>query len=1049
MKLWLGLAAGVTVATSSAQLVPGRIPRDPDIHGDKVAFAAEGDLWIGDLKAGTATRLTRWPGTESHPRFSPDGTQIAFTGDYDTGQDVYVVSVSGGTPRRVTTDPAGASVVDWTPDGQSLLFRSQRASAMGNLQLFRVPVTGGRPTKLPMPKAAQGAISGDGSRIAFTEIMLEEHWWRRYEGGMANDVWMYEPATTKFTRLTQHPINEQYPVFLGSRLFFVSERLGTANLFELDLNSREQRQVTFHTVGDVQAPGSDGKRLIYRLGQDLWTWDPATRRSAKVALRLTSDAIHARPFVYRASLEAASPGPTGRRILVESRGQIFSAPVERGDLRPIAMRQGSRQKGARWSADGKTIAFISDRSDEENVWVVPVEGGEPKALTHFKGKVLSELQWAPNGEFLLVQDQDNTLWKIDAETGDSESLTQDQFGNAPQAAISQNSQWISFVRADAFYQSSLYLYRVADGTTTRLTHSPTRDAAPAFDRSGRYLFFLSDRGVSLNWDPFDFQLNADVPTQIMFFPLTREVRNPFAETADEERGAGAGGVAETDPRITVDLDGIAQRVMRVPGVQGQIRNLRGGGGGRLFWIQDGELKAYDLDRRQERTIGRGVGSFELSADGNRIMATRGGRVFVGSVNDELPDSPVDLSDWSFTVDPVAEWRQILREAWRTIRDTFYDPKLHGADWPKVWEEISAQLPAVGDREDLNDLIGQMQANLNVSHMYNGGGSSRFDVPDRTGMGYLGIDTVWDGQGLKIERVFQSDGFNLGARSPLASPEIGAKAGEYLLAIQGQKIDASTDVDALLLGTGGKMIRVTLGPKADGTDSRTVWVRPAQSDRQARYFDWVGQNRQRVTERAPNVAYLHIPDMGEFGMAEFTKHFYPNLHRDGIILDVRYNGGGITSGMILERLRRVTFEYDQSRAGAPVPYHRMGFLPKVVVITNEMTASDGEYFSVGFRAMRLGRTVGSRTWGGFVAVGGFQSVDGGFVSNPFQGSFTPEGKWLPDGYGFKPDIEVDLDPASYAAGRDPQLDRAIEVILGEIRRDPPRRPARMTPPTKLP
>ena len=1037
-------------ASAWGQLTPARIPQTPDIHGDMIAFETEGDIFVGNLKTGEASRLTSWTGQETRPKFSHDGTQIAFTGTYDGRQEVYVIDVSGGIPKRLTYDPAGASIVDWMPDGKHFIFRSTRLSGQGDLRLFVGDLNGGGiPQPMPMPMAAQGSINPAGNLVAYTRIPLENHWWRHYKGGMANDIYLYNSTANTFSQITTDPINEQYPVFCGDRLFFVSEKAGTANLVEHKFKTGKEMAVTNYTTYDVQSPASDGKRIIFRMGLDLYVWDPAKPEVQKVSLKVASDMIHARAHTLAGSMGRFSLGPSGTRVLVEDRGQIFSAPSESGDIRPVASWPGSRNQMGQWSPNGKTIAFVSDKSDEENVWLTPAAGGEAHQLTRMSKMGIGGIQWSPDSKKIMLADNSTTLWLIDATTGLTEKIAQDEYGAPFSFSMSQDSRLITYVKADAFNQSSIWIYDTVTKKHTRITKAPFKDANPVFDRSGEYLYFLGDRNVGMNWDAFDFQMDADPPTKIMMVALTADAVNPFAEKVDEE-GADKKPDSKEDKTLIYDLAGAADRVMNIPGVVGSLGNLIGGDH-QIWWNQDGNIMTWDMKKKKPAAIAEGVGGFELTADGKKIGAMVGGKLFVGDADSPLGGKPVNLAGWRIPVEPVKEWRQILREGWRYIRDNFYDPQIHGANWPQVWSDLSAQLPAVADREDLNDLIGQMQGSVRVSHMFHGGGYNQITAPaGAPGFGMLGCDYEWAGGGLKITRLFRGDGFEDGVTSPLLAAPASAREGEYIVALDGVAITANVDPLRLLESKGGQLVRVRLNSKPGMEGSREVWIRAMKSDGMARYYDWVNWNRDYVTSKGGvNLAYIHLPDMQEAGMAELTKHLYANLDKDGLVLDVRYNGGGITSGMVLERLRRVIFEYDQARFGAPVPYHRMGFNSKVIIVCNEMTGSDGEYFSTGFRMMKLGTSVGKRTWGGFMAVGGVGLIDGGFMSCPVQGSFPPGGDWLPDGFGFKPDHEVDIDPVSFNKGRDPQLDKAIELIKSEIKRDPPKRPLRPKPVSKYP
>jgi tricorn protease len=1019
------------------------LPRDPDIHGDKVVYASEGDLWLTSSEGGVATRLTVHPGTESRPRFSPDGTKIAFTAAYAGAPEVYVMSVNGGQPERVTFDGANASVVDWMPDGKSLLYRSAKGTGLGHVRLWMQPLSDAPPTVLPMGKAAQGTVSADGNLIAYTKTPLETHNWARYQGGMANEVWLYNRSANTFNKLTNSPYNDHYPTFCGDQIYYVTDREGFVNLYKLDPKSKGIRKVTNHTE-PVLAPGSDGKNIVYVSGEKLFTFDPKTEKSKPLDVNQAGDRIHS--LVHRVSgeLQMYSPGPTGKRVLIESRGQIFTAPTDNGDIRSLVAIPGQNNRNAVWSPDGKTVAFISDREDDPNVYTIAANGGPITKITGFSKVSLADLKWSPNGEYLTVLDGSNTHWLIDYAEKTAEKLTTDDYYSPVGVAFSPDSKLVAYVKADAFNQSSIYIYDIANQKHHRMTAPGTKDSSPAFDKSGKFLYFISERNVLLQWDPFDFQLNAGDSSKIMAIALTTDARSPFLPEIDEEP-AGATAPPAVLPSV-LNLAAAPSRIMTIPGLIGSFSSLTGLQG-QVMFLQDGNLRSYSFQEKRVTTIKEGIASYEVASNGSTFLASDGETIFTGAIPGGITGQ-VRLNDWFVVVDPKKEWKQILREGWRHIRDTFYDPKLHGADWNVVWARMEKLLPSVGSREDLNQLIGLMQAEVNVSHMYNGGGYRRFRAPGIvTGVGSLGAEYAYEGNKLKITKILRGDGFELDERSPLVEPGVDVKVGDYIQEINGVVMNG-IDPSRVLMDSNNKLVKLKVSSDAEGKFARTVWVKAGSSLSQAEYFDYTARNREYVEKKAgANIAYVHVPDMGNFGMAEFTKHFYPNLHKDGLILDLRSNGGGITSGMILERLKRVIFEYDQSRYGVAVPYHRMGFLSRVVLIVDEQTASDGEYFSMGYRYMKIGPSVGTRTWGGFVAVGGIQTIDGGTISCPVQGSYDPDGKWFPDGYGFKPDIEVEDDPLVDAKGGDAQLDKAIEVILNELKKKPVVRTPRQVPPIK--
>lgn len=1035
-----------------AQISPPRMIQMPDIHGDKVVFVAEGDIWLGDLVSKQAYRATTHEGEETSPKFSPDGTEIAFSASYDGGRDVYVMPVRGGIPRRVTFDPAGAEMVDWTPDGSSILFRSSRCGPGFYTQLFLVDVDGGLPRVLPMEKASRGSFSSDGKKLAYTKIPRENNSWKRYRGGQAQGIWIANLTENSFRRINNETVYEEYPVWLGDSIYYISEKDGSANVWEYDSAKNKCVRVTSHKEYDARFPSTDGKRIIYQWGQDLFVYDPIKKTDNRVELSLTSDKIHARPYLTKGQIGSFELGPTGKRIVSEFRGQVFSLPVTEGEIHTIYSIPGVRAKEPTWSPDGKWIAIVSDANGEENIWLAPSSGrGEPKQLTSSSKAFISGLVWSPDSSKIMFVDTTQKLRMVEVLTGRTSEIATGYYQGVITYDFSPDSKWIAYIEGLNNFSTCIWLYNIGEKKATRVSSKVVRASDIAWDPDGKYLYYLAQTSIDPQWDGFDFQLNIKDTTKIFAIPLAIETGTPMPISNEEETTEEPEEKSEENKVTKIDLDDIGNRAIELP-VSGSNYSALSALSGEVLYLDDGVLFSFNFAGKEESQIAKGVNAYSISADRKRLAIKTSQGVLVGDAGAPIgPNSDeVDASDWVVTINPELEWKQMLNEAWRVQRDTFYDENHHGMNWDEVGARYEKMVPAIGTRQDLNRIIGEMIGEMNVSHEFVGGGSTLRKAPAQPGMGALGAELKWDEKAgaYQFSKIFRGDDYDLEARSPLLTPGNGIKVGDYIFSINGKELTKSKDPNSALVGLAGKIITVEVGSTPEKDSARSVRIRAMGNDEPSRYLDWVTSNREYVRKNGgDNLAYIHIPDMGEAGMKEFAKEFYANLDKDGFIIDVRDNQGGIISGMILERFKRVIFEYDQSRHNAPQPYHRTGFLSKLVLICNEGTSSDGEYFSTGWRQMNLGPSVGMRTWGGYMAVGGFSLVDGGFVSCPQQGSFSPEGKWLPDGTGFMPDFEVIDDPNAFVKGRDLQLDKALDLLKAQIRKDPPKWPKRMIPPSQ--
>lgn len=1123
--------------------------RRPDVHGDQVVFSSEGDLWLASIRSGVARRVTSHSGTETNAHFSPDGATIAFDAQYDGGTDVYTMPVEGGTPQRLSYDPRGARVVGWTPDGKFVLFLSRRQNPENRSRLWKVSAGGGLPVMLPIPRADLAAMAPDGNRVAFIPVSAEWQHWKRYKGGQADHIWIADPAKSVFKRISSDIGIDTTPVWADDGgLYVISERAGLANLFRLNPANGSAKQITHYTDAEARYPGSDGKTVVFQHGDGLALYDIATNQISELAIHMTTDRIHARIKRVPAgsAVNSVSIGPTGKRVVAEARGQLISVPADEGESRFLAQMPGTRSQHPAWSKDGKQIAFISDRSGEDQVWVTPADAsGAPKQLTRDHKGPLGELSWSPDGKYLLTEDREQRILLVDTSTGATTLVSQARYGANSydsvnnSAVFSPDGKYVAYDENVANLNSVIYIYSIADRKTTAVTSPEVNSNGPAWDSEGKYLFFLQDRDLNPTGTGFTRFFTFDKFTCISFLTLAADTKSPFLPTNAEEGEtpapdakadapkpdnpappkpatevgltsaaddpvpaqdqpapgpgrpagrrrmspdggpAGPGGPPARPAQpvnVKIDFDGLSGRIidLGVPGdryrhlevVDGRVLVLapgdatapagpRGGGG------RGGEgmaLKAFSLKNASKsslNTIASGVSDYEISGDRTKMLLRIAGQYAIvdASASSVAPDAPrVGLDNVTLVIDPPAEWKQIFDESWRVARDFFYDPNLYGSNWNAVRTRYAARLSNVADRSELNEVLGDMIAELNAGHAYVTGGDMGDGQPQQGpgarpvapagGMGYLGADFTADrgGAAFKIVKLLRGDGFDLSARSPLLAPGLNVREGDYIVAVGGQPVHTDEDIQASLLGTAGRIVGITVNSKPSMDGSRKILVRPMGDETKARYYDWTESRRQYVLKNGgPNLGYVQIPDMGNGGLTEFAKHYYSNLDKDGIIYDTRFNGGGHISAMLMLQMARKPYTWFKPRYGEPWTRQDFAFAGYSVCLINENNGSNGEEFPDVFQREQLGPVIGVRSWGGEVGSGGgYRLVDGGRISIPNYGAFAA-GKWIIEGHGIEPDITVEQDPSQVLAGRDPQLDRAIAYLKSQIARKPVAKP----------
>ncbi len=1093
----------VAVSAAAPAAAQTKLLRFPDISGERVAFCYAGDIWTAPAGGGVAVRVTAHPGQELFPRFSPDGRWIAFTGQYDGDEQVYVVPAAGGEPRRLTWYPARGplaprhgvdnQVYGWTPDGAAVLFRSMRDATVGvTSRLYTVGLDGGLPEPLPMPAAGAGDFAPDGKRLVYSPLFRDFRTWKRYEGGRAQKLHIFDLADHGARQIAPSPRTERDPMWIGDAIYFVSDRDGTLNLYRYDPAADATTQLTRETTWDVRWPGTDHRRrIVYELAGELHVYDLEAGVSAKLDIHVPDDGLARRPSrrAVADNIEDFELSPKGERALFVARGDIFTAPIEKGPTRNLTASSGAHDKWARWSPDGARIAFVSDRSGEDEIWVTSQDGrGRPEQLTTGGQAMRYAPDWSPDGARLAFSDKDGRLYVLTLADRKLVEIADERRAQIRDHAWSPDGRWLAFSLSEPAGQRALHVWSAADGSVRRLTAGWCDEQSPAWDPDGGLLYFLANRDYAPQISTLEWNFAGNRMTGVFALALRRDAPHPFGPQSDEVSVGPLGGDAKAGekegkgkdkdkpasggkgkegkgglPEVVIDFDGIAARVARVPVEADNLRALAAGQGCLLF-VRTGapfygresyakpSLRIFDLKERKEAELAADAGGFALSRDGAKVLVRQGPAFKLYDAKLKAGEPKAVATD-GLVVDrvPAQEWAQIFDEVWRRYRDFFYVENMHGYDWRAIGDRYRELLPHVAHRSDLNYVLGEMIAELNAGHCYIEGGD--YETPPRAKFGLPGARFALDRQAgrYRLAKIFRGENAETRYRAPLTEIGVAAREGDYVLAIDGVEL-AAGDNPYRLLQHKTDPVTLTLADRPDGGGQRQVVYRPVHDEAPLVYLDWV-QGRSALTDRLSGgrIGYLHIPDMGAGGIAEFVKWFYPQIRKEGLIVDVRDNGGGNVSQWILERLDNKLLGTRFGRISQePATYPNVVFHGHLACLINQNAASDGDIFPYRFRFAGLGPLIGKRTWGGTVGISGRGPlIDGGNVFVPENGTNAPDGQWIIEGHGVDPDIEIENEPAALIAGRDQQLERGVEEILRRLAAEPRRLPDRPADPVKTP
>ena len=1078
LHYWLFAYCLLLIAYSSAKAQDETLLlRQPAISAKHIAFAYGGDLWVANRDGSNPRRLTVSPTGEGSPSFSPDGNWIAFTGTYDGNADVYIISVNGGSPKRLTFHPGADQGRGWSPDGKKVLFLSGMTSATQRYpKLFTVSTDGELPQELPLPMTGNWAsYSPDAKQLAYTTITDAFGTWKRYRGGMTTPIRLINLQTLESELIPHENASDVQPVWLGSKVFFMSDRNHTMNVFEYDGTTKKVRQLTSHKDYDVKNLSGNGSDLIYEQAGKLHILNIQTGKVTDLKISIAPELLALRPAWKDVSnmIRSVHISPTGQRAVVEARGDIFSVPAKKGDWRNLTKSDGTHDRNPLWSPNGDKIAYVSDASGEYQLMIADQKGEKPaEAISLGEPSFYQLNDWSPDGKKILYQDKKLNLWYMDLTTKKPVKIATDTFG--PNSTINANwspdSKWVVYSQRLDNNLGAIFLYELATAKSSQVTDNKSDVDNPVFSRDGKYVYFTASTNTGLTSGWLDMSsYDRNVTNSLYVVVLNAKDASPFAPESDEEKAkeepkpeakpeekkddkAAAKPAdapkadakpADSGVKVVIDIEGIGQRILAMPVPAANLGNMETADGGKLFYVtyaQNGPptLNRFDMKERKSEVFMAGVGGYEVSADGKKLLYIMGGSnmgiVDVGG-KPNAGDGKLNVSTLQAQIDPRNEWKEMIDDFWRIERDYFYVPNMHGANWNDVKKKYTSFIPHLSSRGDVNFLISEMMGEMVVGHNYVSGGD--FGDTKTVPVGMLGADYEVVNGFYRFKKVFNGENWNPSLRAPLTEPGVNVQAGDYLLSVNGQPLRGTDNIYAFFENTVGKQITLLVNNQPNETGARTLIVVPIGNESNLRQMDWVEGNRRRVdAATGGKVAYVYLPNTSVAGYEYFNRYYYSQLDKEAVIVDERFNGGGFVADYILDMLNRPLLSYWQSREGKPFTSPRASIYGPKVMIVNEYAGSGGDALPHFFRRRNLGTIVGKRTWGGLVGISGYPSlIDGGSVTSPSFGIYSPDGKWEVENVGVAPDIEVEMDPKACVGGKDPQLEKSIEVVLDQLKKNP--------------
>ncbi len=1086
--LFLSTCSGFGQATQPLLL------REPALSKTQIVFSYAGDLWTVSRDGGEAKRLTAGIGTETSPYFSPDGKQIAFRGDYDGNVDVYIMPATGGVPKRLTYHPGSDRAVGWTPDGKEILFVSGRSSYSSRFaRLFTIPAEGGFPSEVPLPMGYEGSYSPDGKKLAYVPLPRGFNAWKRYRGGMATPIWITTLDDSSIEKLPRETSNDFNPMWIGDKIYFLSDRIGPITLFSFDVKTKKVTELIKNTGLDIKSASAGPEAIVYDQFGSLNLYDLKSGKTKPVNVVIHADALEVRPRFEKVGnrLSDSSISPTGMRALFEARGEILTVPAEKGDVRNLTNTHGVAERYPSWSPDGKWIAYFSDESGEYALHLRDQKGtGEVKKISLGNPpSFFYSPTWSPDSHKIAYSDKRLNIWYVDIDKGTPVKVdTLTRGGGGVGMDWSPDSRWLAYAKPLKSWLRAIFVYSLEDAKVSQITDGMSDATSAVFDKSGKYLYFTASTDIGPRVFGFDMSSYPIRPTRSIYLcVLKKDLPSPLAPESDEEKAADEkkadekrddakaadkqsdqAGVKKADaasnakpvekdkkepPKVAIDFDNIGQRILALPVPARNFLSLAAGKANILYVVEmpaDAgpgpvglNLHKYDLEKRKYDKVIENINALDISANGEKMLYRQGQGWFIASLSQPVKpgEGKLKTDDIEVHVEPRAEWSQMYHETFRIERDFFYDPNFHGLDLQATATKYEPYLKALVDRSDLNYLFQEMLGELSVGHLYVGGGD--MPNPKRVPGGLLGADYRIENGRYRFARVYNGENWNPQLRAPLTQPGVNVVAGEYLLAVNGRNLAASDNVYQVFEATANRQVVIRVGPNPDGTGSREATVLPIESETSLRNLAWIEENRHKVDQMSGGrLAYIYLPDTAQGGYTSFNRYFFAQTDKQGVIADERFNSGGQSADWVIDYLKKPLMSYWAVRDGEDwrMPF---GTIPgPKAMLVNEYSGSGGDLLPWMFRRAGLGPLIGKRTWGGLIGIGGFpQLIDGGSVTAPFFAFYTPEGKWEVENHGVDPDIVTEFDPKAWREGHDAQLEKAVELLMEEVKKNPPKQPVR--------